>query len=248
VNGDPQVLRAPPAEAIGNPADGWEVYSLDTRRFHPMYWRGVSVLSVPPAVSRGELFKHAMKLLESAAVPYSLLLSRYEKVTTGRAMVVYVPLEAIRLLVESQALQDELELSTMEGEITADKLFTNPAVKDEAHRLRAEWKRLRYDMDLLRSLTMALFKVRGDHHPPAILVYSAEDDDFLTIVCRDILLTADGYHRELPVLRPKEWLTWPLRDHNSTDDKELPLKARGKERLSFEVGMEVATENKTVGS
>jgi len=189
-----------------------------------------------------------MKLLETAAVPFNLVLSRYEKVETARAFVIDASIEAISMIIESQALQDEMELETMEGPITADKLFTNPAVKDEAFRMRGEWDKKGWDKELLRSITMALFKVRGDFHPPALLIYSVPDDDFITVACRDVLLTSDGFHRQLPVLRTKTLLKWPLRDHNSTDDKELPLKCRGRERIEYDDGMEVTLQNKELGT
>ena len=119
-------------------------------------------------------------------------------------------------------------MATMEGPVTADKLFQDPAVKEEAMRMREEWDKHGWDnkdRDLLRTITMGLFKVRGDFHPPAICIYSIPDEDFVTVACRDVLLTADDYHRQLPVLRTRPFLHWPLRDHNSTDDKELPLKS-----------------------
>jgi len=189
-----------------------------------------------------------MKLLETAAVPLNLLLSRYEKVDKCYAIVIDAPMAAIRMIVESQARQDELEMATMEGPVTADKLFQDPLVKEEAMRMRAEWDKHGWDKELLRAITLGIFKVRGDFHPPGILVYSIPDEDYITVACRDVLLTADGYHRQLPVLRTRPFLHWPLRDHNSTDDKELPLKARGQERLPFALGLEVAEKNKALGT
>jgi len=169
-------------------------------------------------------------------------------VQCGHAMVVDASLHAITLLVESQAKQDAMELESIEGDITAEKLFQDPEVKAEAHRLRERWQSYNYDLDLLRAITMGIFKIRGDHHPPAILVYSIPDEDYITVVCRDVLITSDRFHRELPVLRLRPFLAWPLRDHHSTEDKELPFKARGKERLEFELGMEFALVNKTAGT
>ena len=44
-NGLVPFLKAPPPEAQGNPGDGWQVLSLDTRRFYKFQWKAIECRS-----------------------------------------------------------------------------------------------------------------------------------------------------------------------------------------------------------
>ena len=82
-------------------------------------------------------------------------------------------------------------------------------------RLMALWRQAGLSPDLYRSFSHAIFALRAEMDPPFAIFFSLADRDFCVALFRHApFLREDA--AELPGLRGKLLLDWPIRDHART--------------------------------
>ena len=108
----------------------------------------------------------ATSLLRDCAVQLSMLLAMFENVAQAHVLVTQVPLECLKAFIETQSSQNVAPDASLQG------------------KLKASWAAAGVPEEQFQSFAHALLKLRADHDPPYILLFSRVDKAALIVVCR----------------------------------------------------------------
>jgi len=199
-----------PKDNYGDP-EKYQIKTLDSFRYASFTWPEIRFKAIPGCATLPELFKVAMELLRDYAIPFALLNCRYEFQNYVQVIGVDCPMDWLKIFVASQQRQNELEI---------DPKSDPKEVQREIQKLKEAWKSDRVEMDLYRTFSLAILKLRSEKSLPFVIFYSLIDKTFFICSFYNYTLLYDGFHVRIPGFKRDLGLfkNWPLVNHPSEID------------------------------
>jgi hypothetical protein len=252
VKGSSDFFRVPHGvEGIEGRPEKWFLRTLDTWRFRNLSWRSIIFHAVPGYNGEPALFKAAIHVLETTAVPLMVLMARYEKAGIGRdrtavVLSLDIPFDCLKDFINTQNKMNQLEAEKAKilakGEENTDKQQIERIDKEISrlgHDLRDNWKDEGINDDLYRQASLTLFGLRNPSshkgpeggrenedsgfEPPFILLHSKPDDRHTVVWFRDFALVTPEFQGRMMSLVQRDLTAPPPSSSSSYEFLEWPI-------------------------